>query len=198
MTQQQLPPVIWRHNPGSKYCVTLVLEGVERPWEISKGIPRAHDFPSGAQFTMDKQFKKQVALSDNIANSEGMAVISLPLRTFLEEQKLAQVEYLDVTLVDHKGKPVKEKYFILHPTVVVDCIDTQNSKVTWNANAIDPEMISSIGNLVFKPNSIDPALAIFRPKHKERRLFVRRDLADAIQAKGFTGVMFLEPSEFKG
>lgn len=196
MTQPQQPPVIWRHNPGNKYCVTLVLEGVERPWEISKGVPRAHDFPPGAQFSMDKQFKKQVALSDNIANSEGMAVISAPLRKFLEEQKLTQVEYLDVTLVDHKGKSVKEKYCILHPTVVVDCIDTQNSNVTWNA--IDPDMISSIGNLVFKPNSIDPGLAIFRPKHKERRLFVRRDLADAIKAKGFTGVMFLEPSRFKG
>jgi len=196
MTQQQPPPLIWRHNPGSKYCVTLVLEGVERPWEISKGVPRAHDFAPGAQFRMDKQFKKQVTLSDNIANSEGMAVISAPLRKFLEEQELTQVEYLDVALVDHKGKAVKEKYFILHPTVVVDCIDTQNSNVTWNA--IDPDMISSIGNLVFKPNSIDPGLAIFRPKHKERRLFVRRDLADAIKAKAFTGVMFIEPSKFKG
>ena len=190
-------PLVWRHNPGTKFCVTLVLNGVERAWEISKGIPRAHDFPAtGAYFRMDKHFKKQVALSDNITNSEGMALVSARLRELIESKKPKRVEFLKVKLIDHKDKEVKDDFFILHPTAIVDCIDTQKSTVQWNA--IDPDMIAGIKNMVLKPGSIDPELMFFRPRHKERNVFIRRDVGEEIKAGGFTGVIFLEPAKFIG
>ncbi len=189
-------PLIWRENPGFKYCVVLELNGVERAYELAKGISRAKNFPSSAYFQMDKQFKKQVALSDNIANLDNMALVSQRLKAFIEERKPKRVEFLKVRILDHKDKAVKEDYYILNPLTVVDCIDTQQSKLVWNS--IDPELIAGITKMVLRPNAIDPELLMFRPKHKARRLFVRRDFAQEIQDAGFTGVAFTEPSKFVG
>jgi Immunity protein family (Imm11) len=195
MTDTPLP-LIWREHPGNKYCVVLALNGVERGYELTKGVSRAKGFPPDAYFQMDKQFKKQVALSDNVANLDSMPLVSQRLKTFIEERKPKRIEFLRVKILDHKDKPVKDDYFIVNPLTVVDCIDTQQSKFMWNS--IDPELIAGITKLVLKPKAIDPELLMFRPKHDEGRVFLRRDLAQEIQTAGFTGVTFIEPSKFVG
>jgi hypothetical protein len=185
-----LPPLVWDDNPGSKYCGLTALNGVDRQYEIKKGISRLKDFPVDAYFNMDKQYKKQVALSDNLANIEGMPVLSNRLKAFVQARNPSNVEFLTVQIRDHKDKQIKDAYHIMNPMEVVDCIDKDKSRLMWNP--IDKDMIAGVYSLVLKIEKINPELLLFRPKYLERRVFVRNDFAEEIRAGGFTGVEFRE------
>jgi hypothetical protein len=181
-------------DPGTKYCVCQGIGNVDDEWQIKEGMSRAAGFPADAQFEMNKQYKKQMALSDNISNLEDMAVVSPRLKEFIEAQNPKRVEFLPVTIINHKDKPVPDPYHIVNPLAIVDCIDKQRSDISWNE--LDPEAIAGLLELHLLADKIDPELLLFRPKHLEHRIFVRRDFAQAIEAAGFTGVSFMEPDEF--
>jgi hypothetical protein len=157
-------------------------------------MSRADGFPDDALFEMDKQFKKQVALSDHLANLDYMAVVSARLKEFIEAQKPKHIEYLKVSIVNHKDRPIEEPYHIVNPLAVIDCIDKQRSEIVWNE--LDPEAISGLLSLKLLVDRIDPELVLFRPKHLPHRIFARRDFAEAVAAGGFTGLYFMEPDEF--
>jgi len=187
-------PLVWTQNSGVKYCVLLGLQNVDDEWEIKEGRSRAKGFPPDAYFEMDRQFRKQVALSDQLANLENMAVVSESLKGFIEARKPANVEFLPVHIKDHKGRNVNAAYHIMNPLSIVDCIDKQRSDIQWNN--LSPELISDVLKLVLLPDKIDPELLLFRCQHLSSTIFVRRDLAEAIAAKSFTGLEFTELEEF--
>jgi uncharacterized protein DUF1629 len=189
-------PLIWTENPGTKFCVLTAIRKVDDSQELTMGISRATGFPADAYFKMDKSVKKQVALSDALTNVSGIPVVSERLMAFLRSREVANTEFMPVKIIDHKDKEVTTPYYVMNPLSVVDCIDVAKSKLRWNN--IDPELISSISKLVLDSAALDPTLLVFRPKHKEGRIFVRRDLADAILAGHFTGLDFVEPSDFIG
>ena len=187
-------PVIWTPNPGSQYCVLGGLQNVDDEYEIKEGISRIHGFPLDATFEMDRQFKKQVALSDNLYNLERMAVISEGLKEFIEAKQPSNVEFLPVHISDHKGKRIKDAYHIMSPLAIVDCIDLKRSEIEWNE--LDPDAISDVLKLVLLPHAINSDLLLFRCKHFLGRIFVRPDLAAEIESHGFTGVQFTELEDF--
>ena len=96
--------VVWESQAGSKYCVLGGLLSVPDEYEISKGKSRADGFPDDARFTMDKRFPKQVALSDSLSNLERMVVVSPRLRAFIEATSPPSVEFLPVSIINHKGR----------------------------------------------------------------------------------------------
>lgn len=181
---------------GDRYCVLDGLQNVEDDYEISKGISRAKDFPADACFRMSNQHKKHVALSDGLHVLGRQLVVSPRLKAFIEARNPPKVEYLKVTILNHKGKPIPETYHIVNPLAVVDCIDTKKSKLEWNA--IDEELICGVYKLVLKTDAIDPNLLLFRPKHLEHRVFIQRAFGEEMRAAGFTALRFKEPSTWIG
>lgn len=84
----------------------------------------------------------------------------------------------------------------MSPLEVVDCINKAKSKLDWNV--IDPDLISGVFKLVLDLDKINPELLLFRPKHLEHRVMMQRAFGEEIQAAGFTGLSFAEPSEYLG
>jgi hypothetical protein len=189
-------PLVFLNDDQGMYCMLEGLQKVQDEYEIAEGVPRAKNFPQDARFVMSKRHKKQIALADCLDNLEAQPVVSERLKKFVESHEAKMVEFLKVVIINHKGKPIPEPYYIMSPLTIVDCIDQERSKIRWNN--IDPEFISGVLKLVLKAETIDPDLLLFRPKHLNDRVLINRKFAKEIEDAGFTGMTFMEPAEFMG
>jgi hypothetical protein len=187
-------PLVWEWDVGESFCVLTALQNVDDRYELAQGVPRAKGFPADACFHMDPKFKKYVALADTLKNPNEIVVVSKALKEFIEQRKPRDVEYLRVSIINHKKKVASDEYFIVNPLRVVDCIDKEKSRITWNS--IDSEKISACDKLALKPKSLDGESLLFRLKHFEHAVMVDRKLAQAITDEGFTGVIFDEVDQF--
>ncbi len=188
-------PVVWEWDVGERFCVLDGIQHVRDEYQLSKGISRAHDFPQNACFHMAARHRKYVALADNISNLSRSLVVSRKLKEFVEARKPRDVEFLRISIFDHKKKLASDEYFIINPFRVVDCIDKEKSRYRWNN--IDPEKMSSCTKMVLKPEALDPELLLFRPRHLEYYVLVHPELAKALEDEGFTGLRFTPIDEFE-
>jgi hypothetical protein len=190
--------VFWRPLAGDKFCSVGALLGVPDAFEVTRGVSREGGFPADAHFEMNPRFPDQVALPDGLVNLDRLVVVSPTLRDFLADQvlaQLAQVELLPVTILNHKRRDSGAPYAIVNPLTIVDVIDVGASSLEWNS--IDPTLICTCDQLVLKDGGVPGDPLLFRPKFLETRVLLRRDLADAIRAKGFTGISFVEIDAFE-
>jgi hypothetical protein len=186
--------VVWEADTDGNYCALGALQGVDAVYEIKEGKSRAQGFPKDAKFEMDKRFPKDIALADGLYNSDRFVVVSARLKAFLDGEAPPFVEYLQVTIENHKGRAASRDYFIVHPVAIVDCIDMERSKLVWNS--MDPGIIANYEKLVLLPDRIDPALLLFRPKHSKSLVVIRGSLAEKLEAGGFTGLWLNDVDEF--
>ena len=114
---------------------------------------------------------------------------------------LKDVEYLQCSIIDHKGKPMELPYFIVHVINPIPIIDPIKCGATWNI--LDPEYIKRVRRISFLEDSIQHSTGelltdrkIFRDSRFSDIAFIRRDLADSINAEGFTGLDWIEISDF--
>jgi hypothetical protein len=182
--------VIWRSAVVPGACILGEFEGVEKSFQLRKGISRADSFPANATFTMNPEFPNDTLLADNLFNTNLFIVASIKVKNFLEGQKILQMEYLPVKIVDHKGRVASSEYFIIHPIDPVECIDLKSSDVDWGI--IDKTLIDHARRLVLDETKVPPDRQIFRPKPYYRIILVRRDLAKLIDDQGFSGIRWDE------
>ena len=73
-------------------CHLAEFKGVEREWELSKGVPRSAGFTANATLKMDENYPYDTLLADNLDNRSRLLVVSGKLKSFLESRTLKQVE----------------------------------------------------------------------------------------------------------
>ncbi len=187
---------MWSHTIVGNSCRVTDVVNVDKAWQLQKGISRARTFPRDAEVHMHPRSPKSVGLTDNLRNGARLVIASAGLTSFLQEQRLKAVEYLPVTVVNHKGRAVKAPYFIVHPVAPIDCLDVASSNPTMNE--IIPTDIDWVEQIALDHARIDPERRLFRVAHFSNIVFVRDDLATAISAAGFTGVAFEDLDEYEG
>jgi Immunity protein family (Imm11) len=188
--------VIGEPEIGLNSCVLTTLQGVADDYELLKGISRSTEFPPDASFRMSNDFPKNLKLEDFLVNENKLLVISARVKSFLETLNLAGNEFLPVRIINHKGREVKEKYFIAHQVGLQDCIDARKSGA--KPNAIDPTTFVYLRRLAIAQEQVEPGRKLFRMARYADIALFERSLADAIRAHGFSGISFLELSEWKG
>lgn len=187
--------MIWKSGYTEGVCVIKSLE-IENDWELDEGKSRLEGFPPDVTCRMDPSFRDDIALADNLYGA-GMPVISAKARAVMEQEVTGErLEFLPVQVINHKGRVASNDYFVLHPLDVLDCIDTDKSKVEWNS--ISPEDISTCEGLVLREEEIPDEFRIFRPRFLGSEILVRRDLVDALTAAELTGLLFGEAKDYKG
>jgi uncharacterized protein DUF1629 len=186
--------VIWTNKVIRDACSLYELTGVDKDYQLRKGVPRAAGFPREAAFAMDPDRPNDTLLTDNLFNTDLLIVGSRELREFFETQGVPKLEYLPVAIIDHKGKKVSREYFIINPIEPVDCIDFAKSEITWDE--MDKAAIEDVSRLVIDETKVEPARALFRPKGLHQIIMVRREIAEKIDAKGFTGIRWTELNKF--
>jgi len=183
-------------TPGTSACRVNTLQGVENDYELHKGISRIDDWPLEAFFEMNNNFPDNVMLEDFVFNINNVLVVSERVLTIFLPQHLKNNEMLPIKIKNHKGRIVKEQYYILHQLVLQDCIDIERSIV--RINKINPERFSSVKKLVIKEDQIDPEVFIFRMNRFPSLPIFKRDIAEKIKQNKFSGIQFGEISDWEG
>lgn len=184
---------IARRLPG--VCSLGEIEGVDDEWEVTLGVPRASGWPDDAYLSMQKNARKDIGLADSLA-AVGACVLSARAKDTILGVGETQVEFLPVTIINHKGRVASQDYFVANPVRIVDCIDINASNVDWNS--IDPSLVSTVDRLVLRPDAVPPDAHMFRLRYWPQEIVVRGSLAAEIEARGLTGFLFEDPAEFQG
>lgn len=186
--------VIWKYKSVDGACLLQDLRGLDQTFRLNDGTSLIDDFPSNVTLHMNPDFQNDLLLVDNLQNSDMIVVASARLKSFIEANNLVKVEYLPISIVDHKGRTASSEYFVVHPLEPIECIDENLSE--YRVKRSDPDIINRIAALTLDENLIPENRSLFRLKRFWVITLVRRDLADAITAAGFTGVEFLELSNY--
>jgi len=113
---------------------------------------------------------------------------------FLQSRKVKNVEYLPITILDHKGKVASKDYRIVNPVGLQDALDPDASRPKFNL--IKKDQIDTVERVVIDAKRVDPELEVFRLQGFYFPVFVSRGLADAITAAGFAGPYFRELKDY--
>ena len=186
--------LIWRNRYEEGYCV-VTNPNVEDDYELSEGVSRVEGWPDDVKAPMSAEYPKDIELADNLFGTE-LIIVSEKLRKMLTAERVTNVEYLPLTIVNHKKKVASTDYFILNPPSVVDCIDIEASEVKWNA--IDKTLINRCKQLVLKEANVPKNVKVFRPKHLPTAILIRSELAKTLEESGLTGLYFTDPARFRG
>lgn len=186
---------VWETTPRGGFTTLLAIDNVDDDFRLTRAVALADDWPTDATFRMNPSYPRDVKLADAIHSQggSGVPVVSPRLREAIKAFAPPDVEFLPVTILDHKGRVASDEYVIANPTRLVDCIDQQASQIDWNP--IDPELIANVVGLVLDPAKVDADAVLFRPTYLPTRVVLRGDLAEALTAGGFTGLRLLEPAQ---
>lgn len=187
--------LIWGDGYIEGYCVIEAPEGVKKAYQLEEGVELLTDWPSGVICRMNDDFRKDIQCSDNLYGA-GIRIISERVKNFLISEGVDSVEFLPLTILNHKGRAVVGSYFIVNPPYVINCIDLGASQVEWND--IDSELIDSCKQLVVNNELIPNKESIFRPKNLPIINLIRSDLAEKLTDAGFSGFIFRDPLKYKG
>lgn len=163
---------------------------------LRKGRPLGDRYPTDTAYRMNRDFPDDIALEDAAFNLDRQLVVSERLRAFLEERGGPDLEFLPVTLINHKGRAEKASYAIVNLLRHVDAIDQEATAFEWNE--LDETSMSEVSNLTVDPSRIPDDAVLFRLQHLTNVMGVRRDLAEAIEAEGFTGLDFTDFADYRG
>jgi hypothetical protein len=180
--------VIWESSATGNACFLDRIENVERFLDLTLGVPFQGHFPANATFRMSKNFKKATRLVDDVQNSDDIKICSPRLVEFLKKREVTNVEYLPITILDHKGKVASNEYSIVHPVGLQDVLDLEASKPRYNA--IVPTDVDKVERIVMDTSRIPPGVSIFRLAHVMMPVFIDKELAAAVTHNGFAGSYF--------
>lgn len=187
--------VIWSFTKVPRAANLYELKGLEKSFRLSKGVPLLGGFPSGVAFHMNPDFPGDSVLPDSVDNVKEALLVSERLHRFLVAAALPKVEFLPVSVIDHAGLVASSKHVIVHPIEPVACVDLQAS--VFGTSEIIADKLQDVQKLVLDPERLPNDRPLFKVQGLTRAVFVRRDLAQAITAEGFTGVGWTEVGAFR-
>lgn len=188
--------LIWSRQYTEGFCRMYAPEGVGKPFDISFGRPVLARWPRDVSCRMDPDFPKDIALSDSLYHKgPGAPLISGRLYAFLREAGQANVEFLPVTLINHKGRVAADDYGYYHPVGTIDCVDLNASGAVFEDGEED---FDSCQRLVLDASAVPADIQVFRPRYQPRLVLLRRALGQAMQDAGFTGLWLREPDSYTG
>jgi len=172
------------------------LENYEDDFMLLEGEPVADEFPTDAAYRMNADFPDDIALEDAAFNLDNQLVAGERLQAFLRERVPADdVEFLPVSLINHKGR-AESGYAIANVVRHVDCVDQEATSFEWNA--LDDTAMVDVKNLTIDPERVPDDVLLFRLAHVTDVIGVRRDLAETLEAEGFTGLDFTDFADYRG
>ena len=172
-------------------CNLGAIENVPEWARMMQGASQSETFPADAQFRMDSDRPKDIKLADALLNMNRFLVVSERLKDlFVEWEALTRNEVYEVSILNHKGRLEKAKYFLIHQYDLPPCAD--EALCDGDKSPLDPSQYIALRKLVLDESKIDPNLAIFRPAQYKARPFFRRDVAEKILAAGITAFEFSE------
>jgi hypothetical protein len=187
--------LLWRDIAPPGYC-KLSSPKLWSAVKLHAGESVTAEYPGGLSYPMSDLFPDDILLRDNFTVA-GQVLVSGKLRAFIEQALPDHtLEFLQVSILNHKGRVASDDYFILHPLGTIDCIDIDKSKVRWNP--LKKKVIDACKGLVFQPEGVPANVKLFRPQYWGFNIMATEEFAEQLGAAGFTGLRFIPAAGFRG
>lgn len=180
---------IWRFKDIENNYVPKKLLNMKRMLRLLMGVSLADDMPSNLQFTADPDYPNDTLMLDSFGNTQSVIPISAKLKVFLETKNIANLEFIPVAMLDHKGK-VMAQYFLLHSTELIDAINKEKTEL--EVDDLNTEMYDTVENLSLLDECVPSAIQIFKVKGLYDVTCISKALAKEIDDQGFTGISWKE------
>jgi len=149
-------------------------------WRVHMGEPLAPVYPPSACIFLTGE-ESGIKLSSFVGNAKSMFLVSSGLRDLIAEYVTKNIEYLPVTICDHRKRPLGRDYFIVNPLGAIDCLDLKKSRVMYSKK--DPAKIVQVRDYVLDRKKVKDAPQLFRLEHSRATYVIGPALARAIQAR---------------
>ena len=161
------------------------------------GVSLANEFPPNAELRMNDAFPDNIGLYDTHFVIGGLFMVSERLMNFLLGMHgvKKELEFYPVRVLNHKGREVKEAYFVVNTLNLVDCIDRNRTK--YELNTLDDDAFIEVSNLHLDESAVRGDLTFFRMKYLNYKLIVKRDFANEMRNQGFKHFDVLEIEDIK-
>lgn len=150
--------------------------------ELFLGEPLGGKYPEDARIYMDAGHPGK-KLSALIGNTNGIFIASRELKDVIEKHCGASVEYLPLSIYDHRKRLASKDYFVINPLVKVDCLDLQKS--TYDVDDDDPTMFSDVEPVIDR-KKVENAPQLFRIQQSTQDILLGYDLAGEIDDRDFS------------
>jgi hypothetical protein len=188
--------VVWGSVPIGNACMLEGIQNFDGESDLVRGMPWLASFPKDATMAMSQRHKKNTALVDDVSSFGSLKVCSPKLVEFLKSKKLKNVEYLPITILDHKRKVASKEYCIVHPVHPQDVLDVAASTPEYSA-LIQTE-IMAVKKTVIDARRLEPGVRLFRIANFFFPVVLEKGIADEMVAKGFKGSAFEPLEEYRG
>jgi hypothetical protein len=167
---------------NSKLCILYnFVDGIDaESWRSHTGDPLSSVYPPDARIVLTGE-ERGIKLSSLVGNTRSMLVVSKDLKDIIAEQVTERTEYLPVSIIDPRRRPLGKDYFIVNPLGAIDCIDLKRSKVLYSKK--NPTKVIEVSDFVLDPKKLEDAPQLFRPEHARAEYIVGPILAKAIRGR---------------
>lgn len=167
-----------------------------KAFRYAEGKRLAKEFPKKATVQFADMFKARRTLNDFVFNLEQALFVSSKVRDILDQLEVPDLEFLPVTIKDHKGAVAADDYFILNPIGQQDVIDMKKTKALMDRLLEDE--IFRIKKLALQPKAVPKGPCLFRAARMPRLILIDDTVRNAFKKQGVTGYRVFKAEGWNG
>jgi hypothetical protein len=99
------------------------------------GKPLLLDYPEDVRLFMSED-EPGIEVPDFVGNTLNYFICSQRMKEVLEAQQRDQVEYLPVSIYNHRRRLAAANYFVVNPLGGVDCLDLDASEIEYHEGKV--------------------------------------------------------------
>ncbi len=183
------------YDETNVYLDNNVANSIPKQYQLFEGVSRLDGWSEDVAFKFSINRPEGMNLTDCVANSDQLLIISDRFRVVLEEFQVKDIEYLPVKIKDHKGRMASEHYWIANFLVLTEAVDRERSIFDDNPGSEDE--IFGFDKLVLREDILKSGPVIFSLKEEPMTFIARQDLVRRIEEAGLAGVECVETDDFR-
>jgi hypothetical protein len=163
-------------------------------YRMAKGDAIGDKYPDNARIYMSEKHPG-IKVPSIVGNTHNYLITSRLARDEIAAHcQGVEIEYLPVTIYNHKKRPHPGEYFIINPIGSRDCLDLGASEVEYLDEPGDPYHGAVVGvdRFVLDPQKLAQAPSLFRIREDVNKYVVDERLASALLARGFKNLILNE------
>ena len=130
-----------------------------KTWKLGDGVELLDgEYPQDAKIFMSDE-ETGIELPDLVPNTRHLLIVSKRLKDGMAAVNQGPVQYLPLTIYNHKKRPASKDYFIVNPIGALDVLDTAASEIHYHDG-----QVSKVTKYVLDPEKITRAPDLFRIK----------------------------------
>jgi hypothetical protein len=162
-------------------------KGLElRDYYLNEGVRLDAHYPSDAQLHMDPR-SPGMKLSSLLGNIKSFLIVHTDMKNVIEQTCSNEIEYLPVSIVNHKKRVQSKDYWFVNPIGVVDCVDRAASDIDYRSD--DPQQVVGVTKLAFSSAKLVGAPHLFRVPEQPEEFFISATLGKAFLSHEFSNVL---------